>query len=45
MCASECLGLYKAYGHSDCCEAMYACVGVSVWACTGLILTVIAARR
>ena len=34
VCGSECLGLHKADAHGDCCEAMHACVGVRVWACT-----------
>ena len=33
MCGSVCLGLYKAYAHGDCCEAMRVCVGVCVCAC------------
>ena len=45
MCGSVCLGLYKAHTHGDCCEAMHACVGVCVWACTRRILTVIAAKQ
>ena len=45
MCGSVCLGLYKAHAHCDWCEAMHACVGVSVFACTRRMLTVIAARR
>ena len=31
--------------HGDCCEAMHACVGMCVWACTRRMLTVIAARQ
>jgi hypothetical protein len=27
MYQSVCLGLYKAYAHCDCCEAMHACMG------------------
>jgi hypothetical protein len=34
MWASVCFDLYKAHTHGDCCEAMHACVGVCVWACT-----------
>ena len=45
MCGSVCLGLYKAYAHGDWCEAMHGCVGVSVFACTRRMVTVIAARR
>jgi hypothetical protein len=44
MCGCGCLGLYNAHAHGDCCEAMHACVGVGVWACTMRMLTVIAAR-
>jgi hypothetical protein len=45
MCWSVSFRFYKAYAHGDCCEAMHACVGVRVWACTRRMLTVIAARR
>ena len=44
MCLSVCFGLYTAYAHGDCCEAMLACVGVCVLACTRRMLMVIAAR-
>jgi hypothetical protein len=51
-CMCECVNkvyalcqMYKAYAHGDCCEAMHACVGVCVWACTRRMVTVIAARR
>ena len=39
MCGSVCLGLYKAHGLCDCCEAMHACVGVCVGACARLMPT------
>jgi hypothetical protein len=39
VCGSVCLGLYKAHGHCDCCEAMHACVGVCVGACARLMPT------
>jgi hypothetical protein len=45
MCWSVYLGLYKAHAQGDCCEAMHACVGVCIWACTRRMLRVIAARR
>jgi hypothetical protein len=36
--------MHKAYAYCDGCEAMHACVGVCVWACTGCMIPVIAAR-
>ncbi len=30
MCGSVCLGLNKAHGDCDCCEAMHACMEVCV---------------
>jgi hypothetical protein len=45
MCQSVCLGLHKAYAHGDCCEAMHACVGVCIWACTNRMVMVIAAKQ
>jgi hypothetical protein len=39
--ANVCLGLDKAHGHCDCCEAVHACVGVCRWR----TVTVIAAGR
>ncbi len=44
MCVSVCLGLYKAYVHSDCCEAMHDVSWVCVLVCTRRMLMVIAAR-
>jgi hypothetical protein len=44
-CACLCVVMHKAHAHGDCCEAMHACVGVCVWACTRRMVTVIAARR
>jgi hypothetical protein len=32
MCGTVWFFLNKAHVHCDCCEAMHACVGVSVWA-------------
>jgi hypothetical protein len=34
-------GLVKVHGASGCCDAMYACVGLSVWACTRHMVSVI----
>jgi len=45
VCGSVCLGLVKVHAHSDCCEAMHACVGDCVWAYARRMLTVIGARR
>jgi hypothetical protein len=45
MCGSVCFCLYRAYAHCICCEAMHACVGVCVWACTRRMLTVIVVRQ
>jgi hypothetical protein len=45
MCASVCLGVYRAYAHGRFCEAMHACDNVCLWASTWRTLTVMAARR
>jgi hypothetical protein len=44
-CACLYVLMPEAHAHCDCCETMHACVGVSVWACTRRMLTVIAARQ
>jgi hypothetical protein len=45
VCFCLCVLMHKVHAHGDCCEAMHACVGVCVWACTRRMVTVIAARR
>ena len=55
-CACCICDMNKAHAHCDCCEAMYACVGVCVWlvkgdcceamnACVGVCMVTLIAVR